>query len=180
MRILPIEFEIPFYKFSCKDWPTKKEKLKHLIEKNQHSFNNNDSISSVETTYFSVNFKEEMSSIIKDEINEFKKKSKLNVECKDAWFQVYNFMDNHTTHNHGFGYSGVLFINFLKGIHQPTHFLAPFNNSINGGIEMFIPDVEEGDILFFPSTVLHYAPSNRSQISRIIASMNFFVKKNQN
>jgi hypothetical protein len=176
MKILPVEFEIPFYKISCDNWKIKKEKLKHLIEKNQQYFSGDDSISSVQTTFFVKNFKEEISNIVEDEINKFKNLSKLNVECKEAWFQIYNLMDNHTAHNHGIGgYSCVLFINFLKGIHQPTHFLAPFNNFINGSNIIFSPDVQEGDILFFPSTITHYIPSNRSQISRVIASMNFNV-----
>ena len=173
MKILPVEFEIPFYKITCHNWLDKKEKLKNLIEKNIISFSKNDSKSSVNTTYFKNNFNEDIFSIINNEIKQFEQESGLKVCCDRAWFQVYNFGEDHIAHNHGLGYSCVLFINFVKGVHKPTHFLSPFLNGVNGVADVYCPDVNEGDMLFFPSTLIHCVPSNRSEISRIIASINF-------
>jgi len=176
MKFVPEEFQIPFYKISCCNWIHKKNKLRVLIENNINSFTNNDLISKVNTTFLNGNFKNEICEITSDEIKTFEQISNLQVESKEAWFQVYNYMENHGAHNHGLGYSCVLFINFVKGVHQPTHFLTPFVDCTHAANNIYIPDVDEGDFLFFPSTITHYVPSNRSQTSRIIASINFLIK----
>ena len=40
----------------------------------------------------------------------------------------------------------------------------------------YAPDVEEGDIIFFPANLLHYAPTNLSKITRIILSFNLMIE----
>ena len=69
----------------------------------------------------------------------------------------------------------MLYINFDKKIHKATRFLAPFNNPEGNEIE-FVPDVDEGSFIFFPSYLNHYALPNKSDVLRIIMSMNIRKK----
>ena len=73
---------------------------------------------------------------------------------------------NHDLHNHGIGYSSIIYINYEKEIHSSTIFVNKVNN------KLFLPDVEEGDILFFNSKHYHHCPSNKSDVGRMICSFN--------
>jgi ectoine hydroxylase-related dioxygenase (phytanoyl-CoA dioxygenase family) len=60
--------------------------------------------------------------------------------------------------------------------HTPTHFLNPFITS-NPDEQYFVPDgVGEGSILFWPSPILHYTESNKSDVDRIILSFNLSIQ----
>ena len=83
---------------------------------------------------------------------------------------------DHAVHNHGpGGFSSVCFIEYDKHNHKPTTFISSFGNYITGELERYQPDVEEGDIIFFPSNLLHYAPTNLSKITRTIISFNLDI-----
>ena len=70
------------------------------------------------------------------------------------------------------------FIEYDKNLHKPTTFISPFTDHVSGELERYEPDVEEGDIIFFPSNLLHYAPVNLSTKTRIIMSFNLMIKNN--
>jgi ectoine hydroxylase-related dioxygenase (phytanoyl-CoA dioxygenase family) len=76
--------------------------------------------------------------------------------------------------------SSVCFIEYNKSFHKPTTFVSPFGNNITGELTRYEPDVEEGDIIFFPSNLLHYAPTNLSNLKRIIMSFNLHINHNRN
>lgn len=105
----------------------------------------------------------------------------LNLSTSEVWFQKYENGMNHAVHNHGpIGFSAVCFIEYNKNIHKPTTFISPFGNNITGELFRYEPDVEEGDIIFFPSNLLHYAPTNLSEYVRIIMSFNLQIKNKNN
>ena len=56
---------------------------------------------------------------------------------------------------------------------QPLFHL--FSDSITGEFEEYEPDVQEGDILFFPSNLRHYAPPNISNLTRTVMSFNLQI-----
>ena len=58
-----------------------------------------------------------------------------------------------------------------KKKHQPTIFISPFNDPLGNLIE-YAPDVDEGDIIIFPSMLTHYVLPNKSSDIRIILSFN--------
>ena len=89
-----------------------------------------------------------------------------------AWFQQYYKSQFHSPHNHGaLGYSSVTYIKFNKDIHQPTVFIAPFNDPLGNLIE-FAPDIDEGQIIFFPAMITHYVLPSKTNDIRIILSLN--------
>ena len=165
---------IPFYHYKVNNWREKKEQLLDFVS--TLSFKFKDQIADLYTTYgdqtSSIPLK-----ILEDDIIKFTTEIKYSGEMDaDVWFQKYYENQFHSPHNHGtIGYSSVLYINFDKRIHKATRFLAPFNNPEGNEIE-FVPDVDEGSFIFFPSYLNHYALPNKSDVLRIIMSMNIRKK----
>ena len=90
------------------------------------------------------------------------------------WSQKYHKGSHHTIHHHGAkGYSCVLYVKFNPEVHQGTRFLAPFNNFMTGDSLWHCPKVEEGDIIIFPSSILHESPNQLVDEERMILSFNF-------
>ena len=161
---------IPFYHYKVSNWKEKKEQLLDFVS--NLSFKYFDQIADLYTTYgdqtSSIPLK-----ILEDDILKFTTEVKYSGEMDaDIWFQKYYENQFHSPHNHGaIGYSAVLYINFDKRIHEGTRFLAPFNDPDGNHIE-FVPDVDEGSLIFFPSYLYHYTLPNKSDTIRIIMSMN--------
>ena len=76
-------------------------------------------------------------------------------------------------HTHGISdFSAVLYHEFVPG-HTATEFWAPYKNPLSGNDYVHVPDVKEGDLVIFPSTIIHYAVPNDSDHQRTIFSFNF-------
>ena len=137
---------IPFYHYKVNNWREKKEQLLDFVS--TLSFKFKDQIADLYTTYgdqtSSIPLK-----ILEDDIVKFTTEVKYSGEMDaDIWFQKYYENQFHSPHNHGaIGYSAVLYINFDKRIHEGTRFLAPFNDPDGNHIE-FVPDVDEGSVIF--------------------------------
>jgi hypothetical protein len=167
-------FTVPLIKTQIKNWENKKIKLLEYC-------NNLNTIDGefLKTNYFSgsnldlVNIKE----ILSEEIKEFNDTFNLNVKVTSSWVEKQYKGMCHKIHNHGqTGFSAVCFIDFCPFEHQATTFISPFSDFIYGYILSHIPqDVVEGTLLFFPSSILHYTESNKSEIPRTIASFNLSI-----
>jgi len=85
------------------------------------------------------------------------------------WFQQYNHTNTHGWHIHGDNFSCVYYLELPK--------TAPVTQLLDlGGQNVVLPDVVEGDILVFPSTVIHRAPILQNNDRKTIISCNFSVK----
>ena len=131
------------------------------------------------TDYLSGNhnlYRDDVISTLKDELHNFKKDAKLDfMRVGQVWFQQYYKTQFHQPHNHGMcGYSSVTYIKFDKDKHVPTIFIAPFTDP-RGNIINFVPKVDEGHIIFFPSMITHYVQPNKSKDIRIILSFNINI-----
>jgi len=94
------------------------------------------------------------------------------------WHQTTSDGKFHGVHNHGpVGITAVLYVDFDPRVHKATTFIAPFTNFINGEVIDFMPDVEEGDVVFFPSYLHHLQEPNFSDVSRTIVSWNVMGKE---
>jgi hypothetical protein len=159
-------FEVPIFKYQVKDWKVKKKKLLELFNSLDHKF-----IGNVITSPIDIK-----SSILHEEIKIFEKEVNLNLSTSEVWFQKYENGMDHAVHHHGpIGFSAVCFIEYNKNNHLPTTFISPFGSNITGDLLRYGPDVEEGDIIFFPSNLHHYAPTNCSEYVRIIMSFNLDI-----
>tara|TARA_R100000005_G_C4973429_1_gene185612 strand:- start:53 stop:613 length:561 start_codon:yes stop_codon:yes gene_type:complete len=102
-------------------------------------------------------------------------------EIRNIWCQRYEESAHHGIHNHGaVGYSMVFYAQFDKNCHQGTTFISPFNNWLNGNAIYHTIDVDEGDVVFFPSFILHECiPVKNNDKERIIFSLNMNVEEPQ-
>ena len=174
-------FSIPFYKYKIENWQEKKQKLLEICStidfKNQEiEMRKNIGVNAdnLYTDYGKNNpYTDKVAEILKSELIKFKDDIKFkNIEVNSAWFLQYYKSQFHSPHTHGtLGYSSVTYIKFNKKKHQPTIFISPFNDPLGNLIE-YAPEVDEGNIIFFPSMLTHYVLPNKSNDIRIILSFN--------
>jgi hypothetical protein len=158
-----IMFSVPLYKYKVKDWDIKKKKLLDLFGSFQHKLVGNVITSPINIT----------TNILDDEIKLFEDESRFKFTLSEVWFQKYEKTMDHVVHTHGpYGFSSVCFVNYEKNSHSSTTFISPFSDCITGGFKRYSPNVNEGDIIFFPANLLHYAPTNLSDEERIIIAFN--------
>jgi|TARA_R100001460_G_C3527356_1_gene173174 hypothetical protein len=84
----------------------------------------------------------------------------------NLWFQQYNQKGKHGWHIHGDNYTGVYYVK-LSNKSAKTELINPFSQN-----EKIIIDAKEGDIVIFPSYIIHRAPTQKEKINKIIISFN--------
>ena len=164
MKSISDDFEI--YKYKISNWQEKKYKLIELFYKTKPRIYGNvitNFSSSQENKDLII---KEIIRLFNDEIDNLKKIIGSEYFLESAWIQEYQKDMNHGLHNHGVGYSSVIYINFDKEKHSSTIFVDKENS------KSFLPEVEEGDIIFFNSKHYHHCPTNESDDKRMICSFN--------
>jgi len=169
-------FPIPFFITKIKNFQEKKDKiLQHPIN---HIVSGDDAYESKKVNYIDRDL---ISNILKNEFDQFSKElTGKNTNWKVPeyfWIQCYEQYGYHAAHNHGLlGFSGIVYLKFNKKEHLPTRFYSPLMNIFDGHHLSYLPDVEEGDMIIFPSFLMHESPINTSKEQRIILSLSgFFV-----
>lgn len=95
-----------------------------------------------------------------------KKLNTKNWLMHNMWFQQYNKNSHHTWHTHpSVQFSSVYYLE-LPDTNVSTEFKDIVNNNI------FKVDVKEGDLLVFPSSLLHRSPKNKSNKRKSVISFN--------
>jgi hypothetical protein len=84
----------------------------------------------------------------------------------DIWFQQYECESEHDWHLHGNNYTGVYFLD-LPEDSPKTLFKDPMDSKIEKEF-----DISEGDILIFPSFIIHKSPKNNTIKTKTIISWN--------
>ena len=87
-------------------------------------------------------------------------------QVNELWFQQYYTNDKHGWHTHGSNFTGVYYLE-LPNDSPRTQLTNPFTQS-----DIFVPDIKEGDILIFPSYVIHRAPKVIDNLRKTIISFN--------
>jgi hypothetical protein len=165
-----------FYIFDVKEHEYFKEKILGRINFFQHQNKNlgvEEYISFISNTdwqYNSINWYENFLSINdKKRYQEFIKKTfRKNVIISNTWFNQYypNSGSDHPFHDHGnYGLSNVYIIEMLDKS------MRTVLKSPKTGKEI-IPTVKEGQILIFPSHILHKSPRNFTNKRKTIISFN--------
>ena len=181
-------FAIPFANYKIPDWDRKKGQLMeiyneyskdNLEEQQKHLKPYADQVTDYSTDGESGRYCHLIDPILREDfthiLSAFGHRG-YNFKIGAAWFQYYESSHGHPVHNHGFGgYSSALFIEYDPKSHRPTTFVSPFLNNFDGNVVDYMPaDVEEGHLLVFPTSLLHYAPTNTTNVRRTILSMNIF------
>ena len=81
---------------------------------------------------------------------------------RNLWYQQYNKNGTHGWHTHHHNYTGVYFLEFKNS--PPTQLKEQY-----GQKDIFSIDVKEGDIIMFPSFIIHRAPKNNGDRKTIIS-----------
>ena len=95
----------------------------------------------------------------------------------NIWCQSYSEKGHHGGHSHGYGsISACQYIKFIPGEHLATTFYHIPPNPFSGNTLSVTPEIEEGDVIFFPSTYLHSSNVNTSEHQRAIVAWNMKVE----
>ena len=111
-------------------------------------------------------------------------------DINDIWYNVYFDGEYQEIHDHLGGalnpahFSCIHFLSFNKEEHQPPEFHDPLAQLRHLSVEfdsndcgdIYVPDVDEGDLLMFPSYLRHCVlPCEKTEYPRITISFNIRV-----
>ena len=162
-------FDFPSYQYEVDDWEFKKKGLLNRINKSNlirtklQTFETDRQTSGKTYVHYLQDF-------LKPLLFEFCQEAQVTCGMTDAWCVRYQKGDQQTIHNHrGWGFSGILYVEYDPEVHTPTCFMAPWQNPINDTtILSYPPFVKEGIIFITPSFTHHYVEPNESDKERIV------------
>ena len=169
-------FSVPLVKYHIANWKENKKRILESLPKlNQEHLGRDVGLY---TDFFEViknnnlpTYSNVVIDIIKPYLADFTQQRC--VEFTNMWFQTAFKGNSHGLHNHGHsGWSSVIYVEFNPQFHTSTKFISPFNNPWDGNLVDFMPEVQEGDMIIFPSTLTHESLPNQSEVRRTIVSYN--------
>ena len=161
-------FEVPILHYSIRDWKNKKQLLVDKLPSEEYT-----DFMSYQRDLEVPPYLDELSECVCEELDDFAQTYPAPIIISNAWCERAQNGDHHPVHQHGAtGYSAVLYVNFDSSVHEGTKFYSPFNDPVTGDLMEFQPIVKEGDMVVFPSFLLHEGPINRSNKERVIVSFN--------
>ena len=164
-------FEFPSYQYEVEDWEFKKKGLLNRINKSSfyrtefQNFETDRRTAGKTYVYYLEQF-------LRPELDKFCDEAQVTCCMTDAWCVKYHKGDYQSIHNHrGWGFTGVLYIEFDPKIHTSTCFMAPWQNPRSDTTLLAQPaDVKEGTVFITPSFTHHFVHPNQSRNPRIVIS----------
>ena len=164
-------FEFPSYRYKVDDWEFKKNGLLNRINKgtfirtNLQPFETDRDTSGKTYVHYLQDF-------LRPQLEEFCQEAAVTCSITDAWCVRYQKGDQQTIHNHrGWGFSGVLYLEFDPKIHTSTLFVSPWQDPIVDTAQVNAPqDVKEGTVFIFPSYCLHCVTPSKVSKPRMVIS----------
>jgi len=89
------------------------------------------------------------------------------VNTTNIWFQQYNKKGKHGWHIHSENYTGVYYVQ-LSNTDGKTELIDPFSKN-----KKIVINAKEGDVVIFPSYIIHRATEQLNDSEKIIVSFNF-------
>ena len=171
-------FHVPVYKVSVTPWDEIKTKILSHLEGSEYNVVENVTTDYTGATTTSNGYDAPVYTILKPYIDEIGKQLGLEApsEPPRMWSQKYTKGQEHRVHNHSNrGYSFILYLKFNPLVHEPTRFYAPFDHFLTGETLTWVPpDIQEGDLIAFPSVIKHTSQYQMSDEERMILSFNLF------
>lgn len=166
-------FSIPLIHYNVDRWLYKRNKLLDLIPHDAMTLGDETVVSNYQGANNQCAL---IQTILEDEIKLFNRQLNCNAQIVRAWFEQADNSMFHPPHTHGHGgWSAVLFLDYNPEHHTPTIFISPFNHFIDGSQLQYRPECKEGDLILFPSMLLHYTLPNTSNVRRTVCSFNLTV-----
>ena len=164
-------FEFPSFQYEVNDWEFKKKGLLNLI--NKQKFIRTD-LQTFETDRQTngKSYVRYFSDFLSSELTEFCQEAQVSCKMSDAWCVKYQKGDQQTIHNHrGWGYSGILYVDFDPKVHTPTCFMAPWQDPRSDTTYLSLPkEVKEGTLFIAPSFTHHFVHANQSRKQRTVVA----------
>ena len=167
-------FEISLHRVHIKEWKDKKDYILSLIPfDNKEAIDENISFADYWIDNDIPEYGNSFHEIIRPYIDEFHKVALYKFQrLTKMWCHRYKVGDYFQPHTHGpVGYSAVFYAEYNSDHHKSTRFFSPFMAEY-GDFENKSLDINEGDLIIFPSNLSHMAPPNYSNIDRTIISFN--------
>ena len=164
-------FEFPSYQYQISDWEFKKKGLLTRIKSSEFR---RTKLQTFETDRQTNNksYVRYLEEFLRPELFEFCQEAQVTCSMTDAWVVRYDKGDHQTVHNHrGWGFSGIIYVEFDPKVHTPSCFVAPWQNPREDTTSLAYPaDVKEGTIVIFPSYTLHFVHPNQTRKRRTVLS----------
>ena len=170
-------FNISFFQTKVENWSEHKDRILSLLDLEQcddhYTDYHKNNAKLIESNEF-ASYGEEVVDVLRPALEQFNEVYPNNINIKLMWAQKYGSGHLHQIHNHGaLGYSAIFYAQF-DGTHKATSFYAPYMDFIEGNVLEYVPEVSEGDIIFFPSVLMHQCHPVQSDTERIIISFNIY------
>ena len=170
-------FEFPSYQYEVDDWDFKKKGLLNRINKSK--FYRTD-LQTFETDRKTAGktYVHYLQAFLNDILFEFCQEAQVSCSMTDAWCVRYQKGDQQTIHNHrGWGFSGVLYVEFDPKVHTPTCFMAPWQDPRIDTTSLAYPkNAKEGTVVIAPSFTHHFVHPNNVRKQRTVISFDLLPK----
>ena len=156
-------FEFPSYQYEISDWEFKKKGLLSRINKSKFIRTKLQTFETDRQTC-GKSYVRYFEDFLKSELFEFCKEAKVTCYMTDAWSVKYQKGDQQTVHNHrGWGFSGILYVEYDPKVHTPTCFVAPWQDPRTDTTSLAYPqNLNEGTLFIAPSCGLHFVNANKT------------------
>ena len=170
-------FEFPSFQYEVDDWEFKKKGLLNRINKSK--FVRTDlQIFETDRQTAGKQYVHYLQEFLRPELSEFCKEAEVTCSMTDAWCIRYQKDDYQIIHNHrGWGFSGILYVEFDPKVHSPTCFMAPWNDPRSDTTSLAYPqNVKEGTVFIAPSFSHHFVHPNKARKERTVISFDLLPK----
>ena len=169
-------FEYPSFIYEIPDWEFKKKGLLKRLEKEKFVRTELQNFETDRRTN-KKNYVHYLQDLIRPELHQFCQEAQVTCSMTDAWCVRYYKGDQQTVHNHkGWGFSGIIYVEFDPKVHSSTTFVAPWQEPRSDTTSLKMPKMKEGMMIIVPSYTLHFATPNNSRKRRTIISFDLLPK----
>ena len=169
-------FEFPSYQYEVSDWEFKKKGLLSRINKSKFIRTKLQTFETDRQTC-GKSYVRYLEEFLQPELNEFCQEAKVTCGLTDAWAVKYQKGDLQGVHNHrGWGFSGILYVEYDPTVHTPTCFVAPWQEPRSDTTLLSQPDIKEGTVFIAPSLALHFVHPNQTRKQRTVVVFDLLPK----
>ena len=170
-------FEYPSFQYEVSDWDFKKKGLLNRIDKSEFIRTELQTFETDRQTC-GKSYVKYFEDFLQPELSEFCQEAEVTCAMTDAWCVKYQKGDHQTIHNHrGWGFSGVLYVEFDPKVHTSTCFMAPWQNPRTDTTILTTPsNIKEGMVFIAPSVTHHFVYPNPSRKQRTVISFDLLPK----
>ena len=170
-------FEFPSYQYEVDDWEFKKKGLLNRINKSKFVRTELQTFETDRQTAGKT-YVHYLQDLLKPELSEFCQEAQVSCSMTDAWCVRYQKGDQQTIHNHrGWGFSGILYVEYDSKVHTPTCFMAPWQDPRTDTTSLAYPEnVKEGTVFICPSFSHHFVHPNQVRKQRTVIAFDLLPK----